>query len=42
MKEGKLEPKRLITHRMHFSEINTAYEMIYHREKNMMGVIFNW
>ena len=42
MKGGKLEPKRLITHRMHYSEINTAYEMIYHREKNMMGVIFNW
>jgi len=42
MKSGKLEPKRLITHRMHYSEIKTAYEMIYRREKNMMGVIFNW
>ncbi len=42
MKAGKLEPKRLITHRMHYSEIQTAYEMIYRREKNMMGVIFNW
>ena len=42
MRDGKLEPKRLITHRMHYSRINEAYEMIFRREKNMMGVVFNW
>ena len=42
MREGKLEPKRLITHRMHYTQINEAYEMIFRREKNMMGVVFNW
>lgn len=38
----KLEPKRLITHRFHYSQMVEAYEMAYHREKNMLGVIFNW
>lgn len=42
MADGSLEPKRLITHRFHYSEMATAYEMIYHREKNMLGVIFHW
>ena len=42
MQEGKLEPKRLITHRMHYTEMQKAYEMAYRREKNMMGVIFDW
>ncbi|MBM3265653.1 MAG: zinc-binding dehydrogenase [candidate division Zixibacteria bacterium] len=42
MADGRLEPKRLITHRMHYSQIAEAYEMIYRREKNMLGVIFNW
>ena len=42
MAEGKLEPKRLITHRFHYSEIVKAYEMAYHRKKPMLGVIFNW
>ena len=42
MREGKLEPKRLVTHRMPYSRINEAYEMIFRREKNMMGVVFNW
>ena len=42
MRENKLEPKRLITHRMHYSQINEAYEMIFRREKDMMGVVFNW
>ena len=37
-----LEPKRLITHRFHYSEMVQAYEMAYHREKTMLGVIFNW
>ena len=42
MADGKLEPKRLITHRFHYSEMAQAYEMAYTREKSMLGVIFNW
>ena len=42
MADGLLEPSRLITHRFHYSEMVEAYEMAYHREKNMLGVIFNW
>jgi threonine dehydrogenase-like Zn-dependent dehydrogenase len=42
MADGLLEPSRLITHRFHYSEMVKAYEMAYHREKNMLGVIFNW
>jgi threonine dehydrogenase-like Zn-dependent dehydrogenase len=42
MAEGKLEPKRLITHRFHYTDMVQAYEMAYHREKSMLGVIFNW
>ncbi len=42
MKDGRLEPKRLITHRFHYTKIAKAYEMIYHREKSMLGVIFDW
>lgn len=42
MADGLLEPSRLITHRFHYTEMVEAYEMAYHREKNMLGVIFNW
>ena len=42
MAEGKLQPSRLITHRLHYSEMAEAYEMAYSREKSMLGVIFNW
>lgn len=42
MQDGRLEPRRLITHRFHYSEIGTAYELIYRREKNMLGVVFRW
>ena len=42
MQEGKLEPKRLVTHRLHYSEMVEAYEMAYRREKNMLNVAFNW
>lgn len=42
MADGSLEPKRLITHRFPHTEMVTAYEMAYHREKSMMGVIFQW
>jgi len=40
--EGRLEPKRLVTHRFHYTEMVKAYEMAYNREKSMLGVIFNW
>jgi polar amino acid transport system substrate-binding protein len=42
MADGRLEPKRLITHRFHYGEMARAYEMAYHREKSMLGVIFTW
>jgi polar amino acid transport system substrate-binding protein len=42
MADGRLEPKRLITHRFHYGEMAQAYEMAYHREKSMLGVIFTW
>jgi threonine dehydrogenase-like Zn-dependent dehydrogenase len=42
MADGRLEPKRLITHRFHYSEMAEAYEMAYHREKSMLGVVFTW
>ncbi len=42
MADGLLRPSRLITHRFHYSEMVTAYEMAYQREKNMLGVTFNW
>ncbi|HHZ93951.1 TPA: hypothetical protein EYN98_15995 [Candidatus Poribacteria bacterium] len=42
MADGRLEPKRLITHRFHYTEMAVAYEMAYRREKSMLGVIFNW
>ena len=42
MADGRLEPKRLVTHRFHYSEMVKAYEMAYHREKSMLGVIFSW
>lgn len=42
MSEGLLEPKKLITHRFHYSEMVKAYEMAYHRDKNMLLVTFDW
>jgi polar amino acid transport system substrate-binding protein len=42
MADGRLEPKRLITHRFHYSEMAQAYEMAYRREKSLLGVVFNW
>ncbi len=42
MADQGLEPKRLVTHRFHYSEMAKAYEMAFHREKSMLGVIFNW
>ena len=42
MADGRLEPKRLITHRLPYTEMKTAYEMMASREKSMLGVIFDW
>ena len=42
MEEGRLEPKRLVTHRFPYTDLVEAYEMAYRREKNMLGVIFQW
>ena len=42
MADGRLEPKRLITHRFCYTDMGTAYEMAYRREKSMLGVIFDW
>ena len=42
MADGRLEPKKLVTHRFHYTEMVTAYEMAYRREKSMLGVIFKW
>ena len=42
MEEGRLQPSKLITHRMKYTDMVEAYEMIYRREKGMMGVLFEW
>ncbi len=42
MADGRLEPKRLITHRLPYTDIVDAYEMAYRREKSMLGVVFDW
>ena len=42
MADHKLEPKRLITHRMHYTEMAKAYEMALARDKSILGVIFQW
>ena len=42
MKDGKLEPKRLVTHRFGYTEMATAYDMPIQRDKSMLGVIFQW
>ncbi|MFN0170201.1 MAG: zinc-binding dehydrogenase [Bryobacteraceae bacterium] len=42
MASGRLEPKRLVTHRFPYTDMAKAYEMAFHREKSMLGVIFDW
>ena len=42
MADGVVEPQKLITHRFHYTEMVEAYEMAFHREKSMLGVIFTW
>ena len=42
MASGRVSPSRLITHRLPFDRMKEAYDMIDRREKNMLGVIFQW
>ena len=42
MADGRLRPSQLITHRMHYTEIAQAYELMETRDKNMLGVVFDW
>lgn len=42
MADGRLEPKRLITHRLPYRRMGEAYDMAERRDKNMLGVIFDW
>jgi threonine dehydrogenase-like Zn-dependent dehydrogenase len=42
MADGRLEPRRLVTHRMHYTDIAQAFEMAFRREKGMLGVVFDW
>ena len=42
MENAGLEPSKLITHRLHYTEMQTAYELAFQRDKSMMGVIFDW
>lgn len=42
MEDGAIHPEHLITHRLPYDRAVEAYEMAYHREKSMIGVIFNW
>ncbi len=42
MVDGRLEPKRLVTHHFHYTDMVQAYEMAFHRDKTMLNVIFQW
>ena len=42
MADGRLSPRKLITHRFPYQEMTTAYEMACHRDKSMLGVLFQW
>ncbi len=42
MAEGRLKPSDLVSHRMPYTDMVTAYEMAYRREKNMLNVVFDW
>ena len=42
MADGSLTPSQIVTHRLPYSQMKEAYEMAYHREKTMLGVIFQW
>jgi threonine dehydrogenase-like Zn-dependent dehydrogenase len=40
--ERRLQPGRLVTHRLPYGRMLEAYEMAYRREKSMVGVVFDW
>lgn len=42
MEDGRLAPRHTITHRLTYDEINVAYEKIFTRDKDMLGVVFDW
>ena len=42
MKENKVNPSELITHRLHYKDMQKAYEMAYDHNKQMLGVLFDW
>ena len=42
IEDGGLRPSKIITHRLGVDEIPSAYDMIYNREKELLGVIFQW
>ena len=42
MAGGRLQPRKTITHRMHYTEMKKAYDMASSRDKNMLGVVFDW
>ena len=42
MAEGRLEPKQLITHRFHYTQIAQSHEMELQRDKTMVNAILDW
>ena len=42
MADGSVQPGKLITHRLHYTEMKQAYDMADRREKSMLGVVFRW
>lgn len=42
MVDGRLQPGRLITHRLPFHRMVEAYDLADRREKTMVGVVFDW
>ena len=42
MADGVLEPSKLITHRLHYTEMRQAYDMAFKRDKSMINVVFDW
>jgi threonine dehydrogenase-like Zn-dependent dehydrogenase len=42
MKKNKLNPSILNTHRMNYTKIPEAYDLMTKRDKQMLGVIFDW
>ena len=35
-------PNGLVTHRLHYTQIAEAYEMVLQRDKSMLNVVFDW